>query len=376
MSRAIAALFSLCLLLSGCDQQPPAGDIGEDAAIRLNGRWILDSQGRSMQDPQTSGLIFVDGQLLTVSDSSAQRQQQHKLHRLQPQSATLLDPALSIELSRNVARGCFGQYLQDEPDYEGAVKDPDEAGVYYLVTEDASASGALSPRCERRYQETGSTDYPTLLVRLQQISANSVVLTDVRPIQFSQQDNVGNFPNDGIEGMTFGAERTLFLALERDATGQPRIFSLVMDSEFWSSNDFAKVTDSGLAVPQFASGSHPINGLAYYPGQGQHPGFVIAAARNDNQLWILDISAQRETKIVDLAFWAPADPSGEQCQPWEPIGKTSIEGIVVQGDTLWLINDPWKRHYRDNIQCELNKVHYQGYAPLLFNLPLQPQWFG
>ena len=49
--------------------------------------------------------------------------------------------------------------------------------------------------------------------------------------------------------------------------------------------------------------------------------------------------------------------------------------IVAEQGTVWLVNDPWKKHYLDNIQCESNRQHYEQFSPLLFSLPIQAQWF-
>ena len=55
--------------------------------------------------------------------------------------------------------------------------------------------------------------------------------------------------------------------------------------------------------------------------------------------------------------------------------NASIEGLAVIGDTLWLVNDPWKVNYMKNLQCEANRARYEGMAPLLFNMPIDDAWF-
>ena len=114
-------------------------------------------------------------------------------------------------------------YLADEPDLEALVADPQDPDIFYTVTEDATRTGALSARCQQRYKETGSTDYPTLLVRIERTSEGDLYMSRVRPLQFSREMKVGDFPNDGIEGMALGANNTLYLALEKDAEGMPRM---------------------------------------------------------------------------------------------------------------------------------------------------------
>jgi len=77
----------------------------------------------------------------------------------------------------------------------------------------------------KRFDHSGSKDYPSHLVRLELTKNNVLLITHVRPIQFDTDFNIGNFPNDGIEGMAFGQNNTLSLGLEKDSKGSARIFS-------------------------------------------------------------------------------------------------------------------------------------------------------
>lgn len=376
MKRVWSTSLIFSLLVVGCGNatNKTIAAANEEYQERvLAGQWIVEADGSIMVDPQTSGLTPYAGKLYTISDASAQKHQRLRLHVIDPSSATLSVPPPAMKMARRVRNSCFASYLADEPDLEALVADPLTPGVFYTVTEDATRSGALSDRCQRRFQNTGSTDYPTLLVRVELNDDGQAVMTHVRPLQYSLDYAVGDFPNDGIEGMAIGKNRTLYLGLERDDAGNPRIFSVTLEEDFWQSTDFAMADEPELLLPTFTSGRHPINGLAFYQPEGYADGFLLAAARNDNELWIIDAAGQLPTRIMALQFSAPSgDPSGDptECGEFEVMDNASIEGLAVLGENLWLINDPWKKNYLKNVQCAANQQRYESFAPLLFSLPL------
>ncbi len=365
-------LLSVCLLMlftPWCD----ANDDQPLLPIVLTGKWITNNTDEVMLDPQTSALKLWRGKLLSLSDGSAHQSQQKKLHIISPQTAKLSGNGLPITLAENLKKSCFANYLNSSPDLEAMVVDPDNDNIIYVVTEDARKANKLSASCQQRFANTGSTVFPSLLVRLEVKPNNQVLMTHVRPLQFDQQFQVGNFANDGIEGMTFGLNRTLYLALEKDLKGVARIFSVDIDADFWSIDDFFRVEDPRFVLPQFDKGNHPINGLDYYPVK-DHPGFLVAAARNDDQLWFIDIGKQQPVKVIPLKFMAPVRQKHQQCAPFELMDNTSIEGVGIIDNSVWLINDPWKKHYLDNVQCRSNYDAYKKQAPLLFELPIDKRW--
>ncbi|NMH61443.1 hypothetical protein [Alteromonas ponticola] len=345
-------------------------------SVELNGRWITEADGSLMRDPQPSGLVHWEGKLVTISDGSALEEQRRRLHIIDPKTAQLDAKAPVFNTGYHVRRDCFANYLMDEPDYEALVVDPNNSNVFYTVTEDATRTGALTPRCQQRYENTGSTDYPTLLVRLERQTDGQIELSHARPIQFPAALNVGDFPNDGIEGMAISPEGKLYLALEKDAAGNPRIFSLTIDDDFWSSNEFAVVSDAGLALPAFSSGNHPINGLEFYIDPASKKRFLLAAARNDDELWVIDTENELATKQIPLYFTAPNTSTSGECETKDVMDNASIEGLAVMGDQLWMINDPWKKNYLKNVKCADSEANYKVFAPLLFSIPLNPQWFN
>ncbi len=342
--------------------------------ITLKGRWITEPNGSVMLDPQTSGLTFWRDKLLSLSDGSADASQQKQLHIIHPSTAKLNKNSLVMTMSDRVNNSCFASYLADAPDLEALAVDPNNDNVFIVVTEDATRSEPLSASCQKRYAASGSTDFPTVLMRLELVDDSTVLITHVRPIQYNENYNIGNFPNDGIEGLTFGLNNTLYLALERDQKGKARIFSVEINESFWQSEEFTQVKDTHVVLPKFDSIHHPINAITYVP-KNNHKGFLIAAARNDNQLWVIDLEHTVPTTIIPLAFLAPTHANNLECEQWESIGNTSIEGAVYQNNQLWLVNDPWKKHYLDNIQCETNRKNYEQFVPLLFSLPVKSHWF-
>lgn len=376
MRKCVSALIVLALSQMGCAEKASESQSNTTSSVLLvEGRWIMEHDGGVMVDPQTSGLAPWRGQLVSISDGSGEANQRRRIHIIDPASSTLAPRPDTMTMASAVRRSCFAQYLSDEPDLEAIVVDPQDDTVFYTVTEDATRSGALSERCQQQFENTGSTDYPTLLVRIKREESGRAVMTHVRPVQFPAQFEVGDFPNDGIEGLAISPERLLYLGLEKDAAGQPRIFSVSLNGDFWQKKGFAVVNDAQLRLPRFTSGNHPINGLEYYFDKAMNKGYVLAAARNDNQLWVLDATAKEDTVIVDMQFSADVGVAGEACETPEIMDNASIEGLAVIEDTLWLVNDPWKKNYLKNIKCPSLASHYKAMAPLLFSTPLDATWF-
>lgn len=358
------------LLLAGC-QASTVPDIADakQSVLTLKSLWVKEHNNEVMLDPQTSGLAsWRDGSLLTIADGSAHQSQILKLLRIDPERRTVRSPKLPISLASKVANSCFGPYLSHRPDLEALVVDPDDDRIFYSVTEDASRY-PMSEECKAKFAGSGSTEFPTLLVKLRlDEPSQRVIMSDVRPLQYSEDMQIGNYPNDGIEGMTFGEGRTLYLALEKDANHQPRIFSINLVEAFWQSDAYYLVNDEKLNLPYFNDQQpHPINGLTYY--QDGLQGWLVAAARNDNQLWLIDTQGVRSTVKISLRFLAETDSEGT-CPAFEAMDNYSMEGLAVKGDNLWLINDPWKQNYKKNIQCAKTAANYEEMAPLLTWIPL------
>lgn len=371
MKIQLFVLLWLLTSLLACSNSHSDGTAVIDSVI-LQGQWITEPNGQVMLDPQTSGLTYWNGQLITLGDRSAHPSHRLRLRAIEAQSAKLTEKNMPIVLPGHIKSGCFGDYLANNPDLEALVADPQESGVFYTITEDASGQGQLEGSCQQKYANTGSTDFPTLLVRLQMQDDGRVLMSHVRPVQFASAFMVGNFPNDGIEGLALDTDRNLYMALEKDSKGNARIFSTTLNDNFWRTDDFIPVVDTRVKLPKFAQGNHPINALDVYHHGDKN--YLLAAARNDETLWIIDLFGSKETRIVSLAFEAPVLPT-EKCAKWELMHNASIEGVAVVEHTLWLINDPWKQVYMQNVLCAQNRANYLMMAPLLFSLPLPADWF-
>ena len=92
MLKYVTSAVLTTLLISACSEPkdvvitPEPQDLTEVTV----GKWILDEKGNVMFDPQTSGLVVLDGQLVTIADASADTTQQLKLHSFSPDTATRL----------------------------------------------------------------------------------------------------------------------------------------------------------------------------------------------------------------------------------------------------------------------------------------------
>jgi hypothetical protein len=371
MKFLLAAVLGICLL-TGCDQSTPSEP--QNYIQKTYGHWIKEPNGEIMLDPQPSGLTHWRGKLLTLSDRSAHTSQRLRLRTISQESAILSGPDMLMKLSAQAAQSCFADYVGGNPDLEALTVDPDDDSVFYVVTEDASKAAPMSAQCQQKYKQTGSTDYPSLLIRLEMQSDTHVAITHIKPIQFSADMQIGNFPNDGIEALTFGQNRTLYLGIEKDQQKKARLFSLVLDEQFWTNDDFAQVSDVTIKLPIFKKGNHPINGMDYYQTAAGKE-FLILAARNDEKLWVADLSGKKAAKIVPMEFYAEIIDGNGVCKDHEQMDNTSIEGVAVVNDTLWLVNDPWKAVYLNNIRCPQSKRFYQKFAPLLFSVPIKASWF-
>ncbi|MFT4809479.1 MAG: hypothetical protein ACI9LX_002828 [Paraglaciecola sp.] len=375
MRTYLVFIIGICSLLVSCEKSPESALIVQvDQTLQANGHWIMEQDGQVMLNPQTSGLVKWRDGLLTLSDRSAHPSQRLRLRTISTGNMLLSGPDLPMILSDDLQTSCFAAYISDNPDLEALAVDPDDDRVFYVITEDASYAEPMSDVCQQKFLNSGSTNYPTLLVRLELQANNVASMTHIRPIQFTAAMQIGDFPNDGVEALAFGQARTLYLGIEKDSNKQARIFSLQMDNEFWQSDEFAVVTKFALKLPIFDSGNHPINGMDYYQTPDGRD-FLLVAARNDETLWVVDLSGEKETVILPIDFFAEIQTNSEGCENYEAMDNASIEGVAVTDDTLWLINDPWKAMYLNNVQCAQNRAHYQMFAPLLFSLPIQAKWF-
>ncbi len=341
----------------------------------LIGKWILDEQGQAMLDPQPSGLTWWHDELLMLGDQSAAPSMRMKLFRLDPKTNAYKTAPINIEVSPEVRAGCFGDYLINSPDLEALTWDRLDDTTLITVTEDASRA-QLSPSCSKKFAQTNSTSYPTLLLKIStDRELSKAVITAVRPVQFPLESAVGNLPNDGIEGLAIDDHQNLYLALEKNMAGDPAIFKTRLTPDFWAKDNFVKVIDANLTLPPIDKNGHPINDLEFMPSPiPGHPGYLIAVARNDDQLWMFDLTNRVPPYVQQLSFHVATDNSG-LCPAFERMVQTALEGVTIQKGQLYLVNDPWKQHYKDNIQCDANAENFKRNSPLMFTMNVDPRWF-
>ncbi|MBV2128474.1 hypothetical protein KQY15_05140 [Rheinheimera sp. SM2107] len=355
--------------------------------LHLAGKWLTDQAGQTLVDPQSSGLTLRHGELIHLGDNSAAVNMRNILLRINPHTGQLNAPPVKITVASHLINGCFAELLADYPDWESLTWDRQDDTTLVTVTEDSSAF-TLSPACAERYAATNSTPYPTLLVKIKTDKALSQAeIVAVRPVQFPAEAQVGSFSNDGIEGLAFDNTGNLYLALEKNQANAPMIFVTPYTADFWSNEDFLAVQDSGFRLPVPDANNHPINGLDYlaHP-DSRHPGYLVGAARNDDHLWIIDISQQQAPFVQNIRFYAPTvspasttnndtGRNSENCPAYEELNNTSIEGVAVAGSLVYLVNDPWQSQYPKNIQCPTNAAKFKQFSPLLFQLNIDPRWF-
>lgn len=348
---------------------------GSFAEIALTGQWIRDLQQQTLKDPQSSALTWRHDELISLGDQSADPSMRMKIFRINPQTASFNHAAIDISISEAVRQSCFGDYLANSPDLESLTWDRLDDQTLITVTEDASRA-QLSPNCAKKYAQTNSTSYPTLLLKISlNADFSTAQITAVRPVQFPLESKVGNLPNDGIEGLAIDDHQNLYLALEKNTAGMPAIFKTRLTTDFWAKDNFVKVIDANLTMPPLDNKGHPINGLDFMPSPiPGHPGYLVAAARNDDQLWIFDLTNRVMPFVQQLSFFVATDNSG-LCPVYEKMVQTALEGVAVHQGKIYLINDPWKQHYPDNIQCDVNAAHFNNMSPLLFEMPVDPRWF-
>jgi len=391
-ATAFKCVFGLlCLVsVSGCaanyatnnsSNNKPLSPSTQFHSATIVGKWLTESNGEYMQDPQTSGLTVVGDKMYSVSDASALEHQIRRLHVINKNTAVIDTTLGSIEIAPHVANAsCFADYLNTRPDYEALVAIPGQTNQWLIVTEDGTRGSKIEGECFDQFANNNFTRYPALIAKLEVIN-KTLLLTGVRAIEFDALDNTDkrglgqNIENDGIEGLAFTRDNRLLFGIEQDASAAARVFEIAYSPDMFDTLDsFLKVTDSKLLFPSSMSLINPINGMdVYYPSEDSE-GYLIAVARNNDQLWILDLAKQRPAIIVDLILYAPSDAKCGKGTSHK-IRNSALEGLAVDGERLFLINDPWRQQYPNNATCIYDKPRYEEFTPLLFELAINPMWF-
>lgn len=354
----ILLLIMLMTNLTSC-----ANVLEQQPVLTLTGQWLVDEEEQLLVDPQPSGLTFWQDRLVMISDASANITQVKKLHFFDPFTGERAFASPQYDIAEDLATPCFTQYLNTKPDLEALIKDPHNANGFITVTEDASVLGQLSQTCQQQFRTTHSTAYPTVLVRLDW-DGEKLLVTGTRAVQFPKSARVGNFPNDGIEGLAYYNNR-LYLSLEKDSQYRAQIFTTSLDDKFWQQADFVRVETWDASLPNLHQGDsqlipHPINGTDIVTYRGVN--WLVAAARNDNQLWLVDLDNKQTTKVVELRYLAPNRLPNRSfdssCAQYSVMNNASLEGVAINGDDVYLVNDPWKKNYWKNTQCASTRPAY------------------
>ena len=156
------SLFTVVLLAS------ISGDLNAETA--LTGQWLTDLEKQTLLDPQTSGVTYRKGELVVVGDQSADDSTRMKLFRIDPNTASAITQPIQITVADSLKNSCFYAYLADKPDLEALTWDRLDDTTLITVTEDAS-SYQLSQDCAKKFSQSNSTTYPTLLLKIQVDSA-------------------------------------------------------------------------------------------------------------------------------------------------------------------------------------------------------------
>lgn len=368
--------FKLCLvsvLLSGCVAlSSKSSETSSVAPLILTAKWLNDSRIEQtyFPDPQPSGLTFWEGKLVSISDASALEQNRRRLHFIDPNTAKVTFSETYM-VSPDLATHCFTEYFKVRPDLEALAKDPLQDNTFITVTEDASLFTGYSLECAEQYQSTGSTEFPTVLVRLRYDErSNRLLVIGLRAVQFDINDAIGNSPNDGIEGLV-ATSSTLYLGLEKDSYNQAQLFTIEYSLTFWESEQFAIAQKMPVNFPNYnPNRPNPINAIDLFEWRGDT--WLLAAARNDNELWWVNLTEVGHPIYRTQLRYRLANPNG--CPEFEFLDNASIEGVAVSGNQLYLVNDPWKRNYAKNIQCEAWREAYEAFAPQLYQINLDTAW--
>lgn len=99
--------------------------------------------------------------------------------------------------------------------------------------------------------------------------------------------------------------------------------------------------------------------------------YLFGVVRNDNELWVIDVSGSKLIKCIFIIFDVVGDQSCEQYI----MDNLLMEGLVIIENILWIINDFWEKNYFKNVMCEVYKKCYEDLVFLLFLLEINSVWF-
>jgi hypothetical protein len=354
--------ISRALVWAGVLLLAPAARAGSPEPIKVRGTWVLDAEGRSSpvrlearpRGLQTSGLVFRRGELWSVGDQRSEFP--GCLFRLDPGTARLIGKPLTLELApqgekENPELAAYRGIPNS--DFEGLALDPLDPRTLFAITEDKTPWIV-----EIRLEETDAKDSPRFKPRLVQLT----------PVHFppgikSWRDN----PNYRWEGLAVSDDgKTMYLAFERAEDNLPRLCQLSLESARSGKGANPEVMalpfDSVPRRPDKEQALLNLNDIQFIRLEGRPA--LLAVARDQERLLVIDLDRKEIARIVDLDL---LDPSGGAIE-W-----VSPEGLAFDSatDRLWLINDPDSE--RQNYRARGEKTpsgKFADYAPLLFEMKL------
>jgi uncharacterized protein YjiK len=322
------------------------------APVRLEGRWVLDAEGKPVpprvfeRGLQTSGLVLRGGELWSIGDQRGEWPGQ--LLRIDPRTARLKGGPIRLEAKGD--RPHFDEYRAiRNPDFEGLAADPRDLQVLYGVTEDKRQT--------------------IVQIRLTEGAAGpQAVIESITELEFPPdlapfQDD----PNYRLEGIAVSDDgRTFYLAWERAADRLPRLYSL--SAEEARSGKTARpvlVPVDFAAVKPRADKPKALLNLndIQFLRRGGRP-FLLALARDQERLLLIALEEKRVERAVDLDLRAPDG---------DPIFWVSPEGLAADlaADRIYIVNDPdsIRSNYR-KAKDEKPEGNFAAFAPLLYEARL------
>lgn len=327
----------------------------QKAPPTLLGRWVLDSAGKPIpprefeRGLQTSGLLFYKGVLWSVGDQRSEYP--GHLLRLKPESGWIMDKPIRIQVERDSKKSPLYRKYQSirNPDFEGIALHPFKIDTFLGVTEDKHSW--------------------VVEIKISNPTAKNAraSITEITQIDFAE--GVEAYRGDSnyrLEGITISRKKKLvYLAYERMKDGLPRIFTLsLLDATSGGKirpEEFMNFTSVPIREDKKRARLN-INGIDIVHVNGEE--VLLAVARDQERILIIDPNQAKVTGVVDVAFQSP---DGEK------IFWVSPEGIAadLKSNRLWIINDP--DSIRGNYRLSKNKVsqnNFAAFAPMLFESPL------
>ena len=356
---------ALTLLAAIAWATPPEGPAAGNAPLVSRGIWVADADGKPTppgsftRGLQTSGLIFREGELWSIGDQRSQFPGQ--IFRMDPRTARLLEGPVKLEVPPETAgeNPEFAAYRRiPNSDFEGFALHPLEPGSLYAITED-KIPWVAEIRLEKGPEGPAPARAPD------SHRARIVQLTRIRfPADAEPWRDDLNFRFEGCAIHDDG--KTLFLAFERAKDELPRLYRSSLDAARSGKEiELEKVVVAFGDVPPRKDKPEArlnLNDIAFFRHQGRPA--LLAVARDQERLLVVDLEKKAVTRYVDLDL---LDPTGAAIE-W-----ASPEGVALDAPRgrVWIITDPDSvgKSYRARAESAPTG-QFADYSPLLFELEL------